>query len=350
MICIAATRQRSSSRICASLYGFRRPAFISLFILVLVAADAKAFFPEEIGTGWQYSRTGANPPDVVVQLTGEEEVDGKKLLKLERRAGEEITRIDLISVESQGILCHRRIAADGKATAFNPPQLMMPADLKLGRAWELEDEVAGATMRQQWSVVAEEEVIVPAGRFRAYRMRCEQPWPISIAIERWFAPGVGIIKDVTTTRGPTGRLLSRVALALKEPPRLVPIAVASPEPEPSPSATVAPIKITLLLAGERDGVPQTEYRSDAPEIFVWWRGENLPVGSVVRVAWVVEDVDDIAPADFVIDQTEMEVTASEFSARFTLSRPKDGWAAGKYRAELYLEEELREKVNVTIVD
>ena len=33
-------------------------------------------------------------------------------------------------------------------------------------------------------------------------------------IERWFAPGRGIVKDVTTTRGPNGRLLSRATTVL----------------------------------------------------------------------------------------------------------------------------------------
>jgi hypothetical protein len=47
---------------------------------------------------------------------------------------------------------------------------------------------------------------------------------------------------------------------------------------------------------------------------------------------------------------ETALESAEFGARFTLSRPTDGWAAGKYRVEVYLGEELLQKLNVTIVD
>src|SRR3712207_8748003 len=93
-------------------------------------------------------------------------------------------------------------------------------------------------MHQQWTVAAEETVDVPAGRYQTFRFHCEQPWPIAITIDRWFAPGFGFVKDVTTTRGPTGRLLGRTTMVLKKlsetpPPRDIP----SPPPDAPPSAT-----------------------------------------------------------------------------------------------------------------
>ena len=104
------------------------------------------------------------------------------------------------------------------------------------------------------------------------------------------------------------------------------------------------------MSGERDGLPRTEFKSDAPQIFIRWSGVNLPVDESVRVAWIAEDVGDLAPANFVVDEMETTIETAEFGARFTLSRPKDGWAAGKYRVEVYLGEELVQKLNVTIND
>ena len=108
--------------------------------------------------------------------------------------------------------------------------------------------------------------------------------------------------------------------------------------------------MTLEVAKERDGEPQDQFRSDVAEIFVRWHGEHLPVGSFVRVAWIAEDVGDLVPPNFVIDETETEVTTSTFGARFTLSRPKDGWAAGNYRLELYLDDTLIQTAKVSIRD
>ena len=66
------------------------------------------------------------------------------------------------------------------------------------------------------------------------------------------------------------------------------------------------------------------------------------------MAWIAEDVGDVAPRNFIIDEKEMEVTTASFGARFTLSRPKDGWAVGKYRLELYLDDGLVQTTKVTI--
>ncbi len=80
--------------------------------------------------------------------------------------------------------------------------------------WAFEDDVAGLVMNQEFKVIAEETIVVPAGEFRAYHFHAEQPWPLRISIDRWFVPGTGFVKDVTTTRGPTGRLLSRAQTVL----------------------------------------------------------------------------------------------------------------------------------------
>jgi hypothetical protein len=222
---------------------------------------------------------------------------------------------------------------------------LLPAQLNLGTKWELDDEVAGVDMHQQFTVAAEEDVTVPAGTFHAYRLEAREPWPLSIAIERWFAPGTGFVKDVTTTRGPTGRLLSRVTTVLKK---------FTPSPSLPPNETSAPKTdqptIVLEVAKAREGEPATEFRSDAANIFVRWKGAHLPVGGTVRVAWVAEDVGDIAPANFIVDQTSTIVDAQETGVQFTLSRPKDGWAAGKYRVDLYLDDSLAQSVKVTIAD
>ena len=325
---------------------------------------AEPILPVEPGTTWEYevresaSRGGPSSP-LTVRISGREERAGKQLLKVETLAGDDVVKTELISVDDAGVHCHERAGADGKAVPFVPPQTMVPAPLRLGATWEINDHVAG-TGPQQFTAAAEEEVVVPAGTFAAVRLRCEQPWPISTTLDRWFAPGTGVVKEVSTTRGPTGRLLSRTTTQLKN----FAINAPPPSPEEAPSITIDPASpavappaasppgpgILLEVAAERDGEARFEFKSDAPQIFVRWSGINLPVGDYVRVAWIAEDVGDVAPPNFIVDQTETRVASEEFGARFTLSRPKDGWAAGKYRVELYLEDELLQKVNVTIAD
>ena len=325
------------------------------------ALRAETILPTQQGATWEYqvrdSSRGGTPEPLTVRINGVEQVGAKELLKLETLAGDAVAKTELISVDERGVHCHQRAGADGKATILEPPQTIVPAPLKVGVTWQVNDHVAGGGT-QQFTVVGAEDIAVPAGSFRAFRVRCEQPWPISTTTERWFAPGTGTIKDITTTRGPTGRLLSRTttiltefSIALPEEDKAPPPEETEPSPAPVAESTPPPKPgILLEVAGERDAPPQTEFKSDAPQIFVKWSGVNLPPGGTIRVAWVAEDVGDIAPADFVIDEMATAIETAEFGARFTLSRPKDGWAAGKYRVEVYLEDELLQKLGVTITD
>ena len=343
-------------------FGVRRLAFLLLIVSAAPLARAESLLPTQHGATWNYEvrdpTKDPEPTSLTVRVAGTEQMGDKDLLKFETVVNETVVKTELISVDERGVLCHQRAGADGKATILEPPQMIIPFPLKIGASWEVNDHVSGGGP-QQFTVTAEQDVTVPAGKFRAFRLHCEQPWPISTTTERWFAPGTGVIADVTTTRGPGGRLLSRATTMLKKfeviptkPDDSAPsitIDAAAPSAAATPTAAPQP-GILLEVSGEREGLPQTEFKSDAQQIFVRWSGVNLPVGEAVRVAWIAEDVGDLAPANFIIDQMETVIETAEFGARFTLSRPKDGWAAGKYRVEVYLGDELVQKLNVTITD
>jgi hypothetical protein len=218
-------------------------------------------------------------------------------------------------------------------------------------------------MQQHFTVVGEESIRVPAGNFRAFHIRCQGTSVISVTLDRWFARGVGVIKEVTLVRGPTGGLLQRTTLELQAPPEIV----AEPEPAPSvaessPTATATteataeekkqPFasgkRLVVEVSPEAGGGMKTEFKSDVQNIYVRWQGRGLPEGARVRVAWVAEDVGDLVDPNFIIDETESVAPASDARARFTLARPPDGWAEGKYRVEFYVNDELEETVRVTI--
>jgi hypothetical protein len=325
----------------------------ALALSITCSARANALIPTTLGASWEYAVTDSStrPGAITVAIVGREEVAGREVFKLETRSDDVLRKTELIAVDERALVCLRRSWPSGKTVSFDPPQGMLPAELKVGAKWELDDDVAGVDMHQRFTVGAEGDVVVPAGTFHAYRFDCEEPWPLSIAIQRWFSPGTGFIKDITTTRGPTGRLLSRVTTALtKFSSAIAATPNESPSPSPSPTAAPLPAKVTLAVAKVRDGEPATEFGSDALHIFVRWIGEHLPVGGKVRVVWIAEDVGDIAPPNFVVDETTTIIDTTESGVQFTLSRPKDGWAVGTYRVELYLDDNLMESMKVTIAE
>lgn len=328
-----------------------------LVFATLFSVSAEPLLPTLDGTTWDYEVRDEPPnPDgatnLSVRISGTERLHGKELLTFEKRAGGALTETELLNVDDEGIHRYRRTNADGKSIVSDPPQTLVPAPLQPGAKWELDDRTAGMEMHQQFTIVGQESVAVPAGVYAAYRLHSEQPWPLSINIDRWFVPGVGVVKDVTTSRGPNGRLLSRSTTVLKQVTQTPAQPPLPPEPTatPQPSAPSAAPRITLEVAAARDGEPQTDFRSDAPNIFVRWSGQRLPLHADVRVTWVADDVGDIVPHDFIIDDTETTITQPEFGARFTLSRPEDGWAEGKYRVDLYLDDVVVQSVSVTIHD
>jgi hypothetical protein len=322
----------------------------------LAATKAELLVPVIDGTTWSY-QVREQPPNpnaaqtLVVRIAGSEQIGGNDWLKLETHDDDTLIKTELIRVDETGVHCARRTPANGKNVSFDPPQTLITAPLEIGAKWELDDRAAGMDMHQEFTVADQETITVPAGTYHTYRLHCDQPWPIATVIDRWFAPGVGCVKDVTVTRGPGGRLLNRVTTELKSLSRTAAaIAPTLPTATPAPTATPGRPRISVAVAAEREGEPQTDFRSDAPNIFVRWSGQDLPIDTKIRVAWVAEDVGDLAPHDFVIDETHATVRQPDYSARFTLSRPQDGWAEGKYRVDIYFEDDRVASVSVTIHD
>jgi len=339
----------------------------ALFFAAIVLR-AEPLLPTAPRTSWQYDSKeefggpiADRPVESVVTIrAGTQLFEGKEFVKFETLSGDKLTGTELVSVSDGGLLREARSGKDGKLAKLDPPQIILPAALKIGDTWDSEDEVLGNPMQQHFTVVAEEAVRVPAGPFRAFHLHCEDSSILSIKLDRWFVPGIGFVKDIATVRGPTGGLVQRLTRELRKAPApakpsptaiptsttpVPPPSAAPPTPEPNQSSAK---KLTVEVSGEPGGALKTEFKSDAPNIYVRWHGHDLPVGATVRVAWIAEDVGDLVDPNFIVDETESVAPTPDASARFTLGRPPDGWADGKYRLEFYVNDELIETIKVTI--
>lgn len=362
-----------------------RKSFLAVALLfAAVSARADQLLPTGEGTRWEYDATetltGAPPAHSVVTVrAGKQILDGKEVAKLETLSNNVVSKTELISVDEKGVVCLARSGKDGKMAKLNPPETIIAAPLKVGGAWEMEGEAAGMKMHQRFTVLAEENVTVPAGKFRAFHLQCKDSSLMSITLDRWFVPGTGFVKETTVVRGPgvmqgmtlelnkiSEVLPKPVAAASPAAPKpAAPSPVSSPQsvavtspvaPPPEPSATPAenttappPLKkLTVEVSSDPAGGLKTQFKSDVVNIYVRWHGHDLPEGARVRVAWVAEDVGDLVEPNFVIDETETVAPAPDASARFTLGRPPDGWAEGKYRVDFYVDDLPVETVPVLI--
>jgi hypothetical protein len=346
----------------------------ALLVFAVIVARAEQLLPTVDGTTWTYDSTeevggpaaGPAVKSLLIVRVGRQTFDGKEFLKFETLSGDSLTKTELMTVDDKGLVCHARGGRDGRIAKLDPAQVLIPGAMKIGDSWDSDGEVAGMEMRQHFTVAGEELVRVPAGSFRAIHIHCSESSVMSVALDRWFVAGVGLIKETTVVRGPTGGLLQRVTLELQKRPEVV----AKPEPTPSPIAAAPsptqspPIrgpaietgpstsgkKLIAEVSTDPSGGSKTEFKSDVENIYVRWHGRGLPPGARVRVAWIAEDVGDLVEPNFVVDETETVAPDPDSSARFTLGRPPDGWAEGKYRLEFYVNEELEETLRVTIVN
>jgi len=325
--------------------------FFLLSLLVSVAA-AETLMPAAEGTTWKYELvqekiSGSLDLDapneleqipVTYRLGAIQKVDNRELRRLEIYRGDVLDSVDLIAVEEHQIICPARTDANGTIIKLVPPQIMLATPLAKGTRWTFDGTIGGKKVTQQYELAGEEEIEVPAGKFHAWRIHCEQTTPAPATIDRWFVPGTGFVKVATVVKGESGIPAQRTWLNLKEPPKVVVATTATPETD----------KISGGVSTEPKGQFQTEFREDTPTIYARWHGRGLHPKAGIRAVFIADDVPDIA-SNSQIDEMATTVAAVDAGGSFALSRPPDGWTPGTYRVEFYLDDALAETVKFKIV-
>jgi hypothetical protein len=323
-------------------------------VLASATLAAGSLIPTDDGMSWPYRMTqqlgdgvrlsgaaksdnGSVHSDVLYRINGTEDVDGAKALKFEMHRNGMVTNTDLIAVDNYGIHCLARISANGERVPLRPVQTMVAAPLTPDLTWDFDGTAGTTEVLQHYTLVGLEEVTVPAGHFRAYHIHGEQTAPEPMTIERWFVRDTGIIRDITTMRNKEGEILQRIELELKEKPKV------APRPE-----VKAPKKLSVDLSSEAIGDFKGDFTTDTPKIYARWQGHGLRKEAKVRVSWVADDVGDVAPPNYAIDEASAVASIPDTRGIFTLSRPDGGWTPGRYRVEFYVDDELIDTVKLKI--
>jgi len=275
--------------------------------------------------------------EVVYRLDGTETIDSQSFLKFEMHRDNAVTNTEFMIIDEQGIHCAARMGPDGERVTLVPPQTIVAAPLRLGLTWDFNGKAGDSEVHQHYEVVGENEIAVSAGRFHAFHIHAEQTAPDVMTIERWFVNGIGIVKDVTTMKNKDGQMLQRIELELKEQPKV------GPRP-----AVKTVKKLSVGVSSEPISAFTNDFSTDVPKIYAHWQGHGLRVGANVRVVWMTEDVGDVAPPHYKIDEATALAAAPNAHGLLTLSRPESGWASGSYRVEFYVDDELIDTVKLKI--
>ena len=105
-----------------------------------------------------------------------------------------------------------------------------------------------------------------------------------------------------------------------------------------------------FVAAGKGSKPTTTFSSDAPVIFVFWKGEGLAVGDLVGAIWFAEDVGKASAKDTEIRRGDLKVYKQEDEqGAFFLIRPVGKtWPVGRYRVELFINGSIAEIAKFTV--
>lgn len=152
-----------------------------------------AYYPLGKGYTWTYvARTGGEVIQVTKAITGTERVGGVECFVIEDPAYGGYMRTMYMAPGEAGILVRRM------RRALSKPFIWLKLPMRSGDAWEaaLESPEIEETAVLKFRVGDEEEVEVPAGKFRARKVHLAGTDENGTGIEvtMWLAPGVGEVR------------------------------------------------------------------------------------------------------------------------------------------------------------
>ena len=330
-----------SSQACVS--PEMKVAVFALVLMPLICGAAEPLLPTAEGMTWNYDLVQERPSSsldltepneqerlrVTYRLGGIQKIDNKDLQRLEIYRGDTLDSIDLLAVEERGIVCPARTDSKGSITKLIPPQMMLSTPLKTGTSWDFDGTIGDTKVNQRYEIRGEEDIAVPAGKFHAWRIHCEQTSPRAASIDRWFVPGTGFVKVVTTINGPSGLLLQKTSLDLKETPKI--------KAQPETKSAAESGKLSVGLSKEPAGDFTTSFTSNTPAIYARWQGSGLHAPANIRAVLIAETVANVATGH-EMDEDSAVASASNSRGTLTLDRPDEGWVPGNYRVDFFVDD------------
>jgi len=114
------------------------------------------------------------------------------------------------------------------------------------------------------------------------------------------------------------------------------------------SALAGDVEVKVTIMAAPNGKPATNFNTDAPEIVAMFDTTGIGSGDKVKGVLVAEDVGDAAPANTEVLSKTLTLDEDTSDGVFTFIKPTKGWPAGKYRVEIYVNDELATKTKFTI--
>ena len=152
------------------------------------------YYPLKVGNKWHYLVVLSNGRKVVFlhQITKIEDVDGKRMARVETVVNGEIKSTEQICANADGVFRYRT-----DDVPYTPPACILKYPVKEGETWSAKLKIGDMPADVSSKSGSKEEVQVPSGTFQTIPVKTEMLASGSrVKITSWFAPEVGIVRQL----------------------------------------------------------------------------------------------------------------------------------------------------------
>jgi hypothetical protein len=159
------------------------------------SVDAPIFFPHRTGDTLVYRQGDTDTaPEELVTVTKVEEEDDAVLVTVTRKTKDKPAMSSKVRIDRRGVF---RLSIGTRP--LDPPVCLLATPATRGTTWSESIKLSGGeTATTKYTIGPEEEIEVPAGKFRSIRVDVDSEinGEHSAGVE-WHAPEVGLVKSVT---------------------------------------------------------------------------------------------------------------------------------------------------------
>ena len=110
------------------------------------------------------------------------------------------------------------------------------------------------------------------------------------------------------------------------------------------TARAGDVTVKMTVSNGPDEQPATAFSPSTEKIYAMFKAKGTAKGDKLRGVLIAEYVGDAAPADTkVLEKTldiEGDAKGADYSGNFNFSKPTNDWPVGKYRIEIYVNDDL----------
>lgn len=164
------------------------------------AAAGADYMPLKVGNKWVYKADfGGQMIEIGQSVAKIEKKDGKDIALMETEFGGQVIT-EQLSSSDKGVF---RYSFQGQPV--DPPIQALKLPVKKGDTWDVKFSAQGQEMKAVMKTEGEEEVMVPAGKYKAVIVSMEMDaMGQKVTVKSWFAPNVGIVKQKFDLGGISG--------------------------------------------------------------------------------------------------------------------------------------------------